>query len=253
MKNYLSFINEDAKFYKIGDEVTVNGSVDDRDFVDQQGTISDICVTTIRTDMKENGKCPPYYYKGQCYLIKELDWWVSPFNLSTLKEFKQIDPLKDPYGEEQWDLEEDEITEAISSRSMDVLVSMQNKGKLNSLYDIWNSIDTRDDGVKRTYIANLFEKAKGKKVHFTNFRDGKNTKKERIIKGVYWDEMKEFHPANNINGHTFYLIGTKKSYVVNIYNPIGYYTNGNSVNNVPEKPKEKIVWFSHGKLDGEWN
>lgn len=312
MKNYVSFIKEintvipvaNKKFYSIGDEVSINGTVDGREFREHQGTVSDICRTSINADRNENGKCDPYIYRGQCYYIREFDWWVSPFNLSPAKEIKKIiDPVVDPYGEEQWgDMEvEEEITEAV--KGMETLLGLENKGAFTSIVDILGGEAFISFPERRQYVIDLFRKTVGKKVYFYNYKNGKNLKKERILTDVYWTNQDNLDEVR-IYDWSLRIIGTKKEYYVNILRPIGYYESGiritsslnpdiNKIKNQikeirrqkmdaidhadlskaaklrdeerrleeellnvgktkPIEPKETIRWYSHGKLEGDW-
>jgi len=110
MKKFYSYIKEqnDQKdvddIFNIGDEVIVNGVVDEEEFNNLKGTISDKGYHTIWTDRNEKGECDYYRYnKRMTYYISEVDWWVSPYNLTKQEEHKRVFNDLDPHGEERWE------------------------------------------------------------------------------------------------------------------------------------------------------
>jgi len=100
------------------------------------------------------------------------------------------------------------VNEAKKKENLE-LVSIDNRADLYSPYEIMNGfIDNRR---KRRIVDYIFRNTKNKKVQFTNEKDGKNIKKERIIMAAFWV------------GDDLYFQGTKKAYKVNKYGKVGYY------------------------------
>lgn len=223
---YSKYLKEslDTEF-KIGDKVFINGTVDDEGFDDVPDTIGDISNDRLTTNMNENGECEMYSYKGIVYYCVERDWWVSPFNLKKV-EYKREVSERDPYGEENWETEE-EITEA---KKHDVkLVTLTGEDFLgNNSQNISYLMQHNMTPDNRDKIEELINRnAAGKKVLFINrkYRDGgtQNLRKERIIKGAYWKENPD--QVNLWRRWELYLIGTKKDYLVNTSREMGYYTD----------------------------
>jgi len=94
----------------------------------------------------------------------------------------------------------------------------------------------------RKYVLDLIDNTIGKKVVFYDIKNGRFIKKERISLGGYWKE-----DPNAFMGWQFMLKGTKKDYVVDMTNGIGYY-------DAPTKatPKETIKWYKGGKFEDDW-
>jgi hypothetical protein len=88
--------------FKIGDDVYVNGYVDERPFRNVEDTISDVSMDEVYTDMNENGNCDFYHYKGKIYRLRDNNWWVSLYNLTKRETIRKISKI-DPYGEENWE------------------------------------------------------------------------------------------------------------------------------------------------------
>jgi hypothetical protein len=97
----------------------------------------------------------------------------------------------------------------------------------------------------RNYISDLIEATKGKKVLFYNTKDGQSIKKERISLGGYW-KKDQF----SIDGWQFMLKGTKKDYVVNMFNHIGYYDKATKISKKYE-PKTTVKWYKGGGKFGD--
>jgi hypothetical protein len=214
IKEYLKFINDsvEEKFQR-GDKVWLRGTVDGSLFHDHNGTITDISVDQVRTNMNENGMCEEYTYKGICYYIFEADWWVSPFNLKLIEErIKQKFTPEDPYGEEIWEQNEAKKDEDKTLVAMD--------GNTIRLFNYSINYLLRSNDGNRMIVADMINRniKGGKKVQFYNQKEDKNLKKVRIATGVYWKE-------NQDNVWNLMLIGTKKDYCVNKNKSIGYYTD----------------------------
>lgn len=139
--------------------------------------------------------------------------YLDPISID-LKKYKRIrKPEIDPYDEEDWGYS---VQETKKNENLKIL----NLRGIDDSFQtsILNLITFPKIERERDLIINLINRnVKGKKVLFYNIRDGKNTKKERICLGGYWgyDEY--------LNQWNFYIVGTKKDYLVDIRRPIGYY------------------------------
>jgi len=102
-------INENKEEYIIGDVVKLGGEVDSYKLENITGTIHRIIERCggihINSDIHGNIKG---FYTGLAYFIKEIDWWVSPYNIIGPKtDIKRKHNLEDdPWGEENWGWEE---------------------------------------------------------------------------------------------------------------------------------------------------
>lgn len=82
--------------FKIGDIVELFGKVDDKSLDEVIGTITDISPNRLFVEEPPIG-----YYVGLTYFIYEIDWWVSPHNIKSVKKRKR-NLEEDPWGEENW-------------------------------------------------------------------------------------------------------------------------------------------------------
>jgi len=101
---YLRYIYESSEEkFEIGDIVMLIGIVDNKNLDGIIGTILDVKNSAISTNMKDGNIVETYNYKGKIYFINKISWWVSPYNMKSMKNLKKIEkPDIDPYGEEDW-------------------------------------------------------------------------------------------------------------------------------------------------------
>jgi hypothetical protein len=91
-------IKENNDFhFEMGDEVIVNGIVDERTFDNVEAKIIDIMNNGCDyINMDENGKCRSYHYNGITYCVEPINhrdgngWYVSPYNLSYRNVKKEL-------------------------------------------------------------------------------------------------------------------------------------------------------------------
>ena len=134
---------------KIGDKVSLVGEVDKRSLDGMHGTVSEICHMSVRTNMCESGKSEVHSYFGECYYIKEINWYVSRYNIlgeSFKRKRKIVDIKLDPFGEEDW--WEEELNELNEYRELNF--------KVGDMVSLIGEVDKRSlDGLNGIIIMAL--------------------------------------------------------------------------------------------------
>jgi len=96
LRSYAFFIRESVRYFdnpeyqdffdfKIGDEVIVNGVVDQRKFDHKVGKIVNFHEEGLDdTNIDVNGECEYYTYRGPVYEVsfEDYSWWCPIYNLS---------------------------------------------------------------------------------------------------------------------------------------------------------------------------